>query len=110
MLDGTPALIQKRNPAFLRGGEYSATLSGETTGLDNYPISGTLWENMVTKRQLGIFLSAIAVLVLLWTGVTDRIGMGEWGGFGPLQQIGLGGALLLLIVGLILIRIGNRPV
>jgi hypothetical protein len=65
--------------------------------------------NMVTKRQLGIFLSAIAGLILLWIGVIDRIGMGEWGGFGPLQRIGLGGGLLLLAIGLILIRIGNRP-
>jgi|GEM_PF-530328 len=65
--------------------------------------------NMVTKRQLGIFLSTIAALLLFWISVIDRIGMGEWGGFGPLQRIGLGGGLLLLAVGLILIRIGNRP-
>ncbi|MGB9776459.1 MAG: hypothetical protein ACPLYD_07465 [Anaerolineae bacterium] len=64
---------------------------------------------MVTKRQLGIFLSVIAAMTLLWIGVIDRIGMGEWGGFGPLQRIGLGGGLLMLVVGLILIRIGNRP-
>lgn len=64
---------------------------------------------MVTKRQLGIFLSLVAALVLFWIGVIDRIGIGEWGGFGPLQRIGLAGGLLLLVVGLILIRIGNRP-
>lgn len=64
---------------------------------------------MVTKRQLGLFLSAIAGLILLWISLIDRIGMGEWGGFGPLQRIGLGGGLILLVVGLILIRIGNRP-
>lgn len=64
---------------------------------------------MVTKRQLGIFLSAVAALVLLWILVIDRIGMGEWSGFGPLQRIGLSAAILLLAVGLILIRIGNRP-
>ncbi len=64
---------------------------------------------MVTKRQLGIFLTVVAALALLWIGVIDRIGMGEWGGFGPLQRIGLFGAAAVLAVGLILIRIGNRP-
>ncbi|MCS7178418.1 MAG: hypothetical protein RML46_04805 [Anaerolineae bacterium] len=64
---------------------------------------------MVTKRQLGIVLSGVAALVLLGIVAIDRMGIGEWGGFGPLQRIGLGSGLLLLVVGLILIRIGNRP-
>lgn len=64
---------------------------------------------VVTKRQLGVFLTIVGVAVAGGTVAVDWVGVGEWGGFGPLQWIGLCGGVVLLLVGLILIRLGNRP-
>ncbi len=64
---------------------------------------------MVTKRQLGIVIIAINLLVVLGIVVVDLIGAGKWGGFGPLQRIGIGLSLAGLVAGFILVRLGNRP-
>ena len=64
---------------------------------------------MVTKRQLGIVVVALSLLVVFGTIGVDLIGAGQWGGFGPLQRIGAGIGIASLTVGLILIRLGNRP-
>lgn len=64
---------------------------------------------MVTKRQLGIIVIALAVLAIVGIVGVDLLGAGRWSGFGPLQQMGLGLGVLAVIVGLILIRLGNRP-
>ncbi len=64
---------------------------------------------MVTKRQLGIFVGSVGLLVMAGTIGIDLVGVGEWGGFGPLQWIGIGMGLIGLAVGLILFRLGNRP-
>lgn len=64
---------------------------------------------MVTKRQLGFFLLAVALVLALGVLAVDWVGMGEWGGFGPLQQLGVGTGAVLLAVALILIRLGDRP-
>lgn len=64
---------------------------------------------MVTKRQLGIFLVVVASAAAGAILVIDRLGAGEWSGFGPLQRIGLAAGLLVLATGLILISRGDRP-
>lgn len=64
---------------------------------------------MVTKRQLGIFVIALGFLVAVSTTAVDFVGAGQWGGFGPLQQIGISLGLATTVVGLILVRLGNRP-
>jgi hypothetical protein len=64
---------------------------------------------MVTKRQLGIVVIALGLLVALGTIAVDFIGAGQWGGFGPLQRIVIGLGSASIAVGLILIRLGNRP-
>jgi hypothetical protein len=64
---------------------------------------------MVTKRQLGIVVVALSLLVMLGTIVVDFAGAGKWSGFGPLQRIGIGIGLAAIIVGSILIRLGDRP-
>jgi len=48
-------------------------------------------------------------LVLLGTVGVDLVGAGKWGGFGPLQWVGIGAGLASLAVGLILVCLGNRP-
>jgi hypothetical protein len=64
---------------------------------------------MVTKRQLGIVVILIALLGGAGVIGVDIVGAGEWGGFGPLQQIGVGLGGVGVIVGVILILLGNRP-
>lgn len=64
---------------------------------------------MVTKRQLGLAIVALGVLVVLGVIAVDFIGAGRWGGFGPLQRIGIGLGGVAIAVGCILIRLGDRP-
>jgi hypothetical protein len=64
---------------------------------------------MVTKRQLGIFVVAISVLGTISILAVDVLGAGEWSGFGPLQRMGIGLGIGAVMVGLILIRLGDRP-
>lgn len=64
---------------------------------------------MVTKRQLGIIVIAFGSLVLLGVTAVDLVGAGKWGGFGPLQSIGIGLGATAIAVGCILVRLGHRP-
>jgi hypothetical protein len=63
----------------------------------------------VTKRQLGIFVAIVGAVGSVAIVAVDRLGAGEWSGFGPLQQIALGLGIALLIIGLLLVRVGDRP-
>ena len=63
----------------------------------------------VTKRQLGIVIAIVGVAGSVAIVAVDRLGAGEWSGFGPLQQIALGLGIALLAIGLLLIRVGDRP-
>ena len=64
---------------------------------------------MITKRQLGIIVIALSLLAIFGVTAVDFIGAGKWGGFGPLQRIGIGLGVAAIAVGLILIRLGNHP-
>lgn len=64
---------------------------------------------MVTKRQLGLFVIAISVIGITGVMAVDVLGAGQWGGFGPLQRLAIGLGLGGAIIGLILIRLGDRP-
>ncbi len=64
---------------------------------------------MITKRQLGIFVIALGVLVVCGVVSVDVLQAGQWGGFGPLQRLGLALSVLAIVVGLLLYRLGDRP-
>ncbi len=64
---------------------------------------------MITKRQLGIALALASLAMVIGVVAADRVGAGEWSGFGPLQGLGLGAAAVLLLVSVGLILRGNRP-
>jgi hypothetical protein len=65
--------------------------------------------SMVTKQQLGIFVIAIGVIGVLGTVAVDALGAGRWGGLGPLQRLGIALGFAAVVVGLILVRLGDRP-
>jgi hypothetical protein len=64
---------------------------------------------MVTKRQLGVGISAIGLLFALGIFAVDLLGAGNEAGIGPLQRLALLVASALFILGLTLIPLGNRP-
>lgn len=64
---------------------------------------------VVTKRQLGIALIIIGLLAILGGVVVDLTGAGRWSGLGPLQQVGIGLSLAAIVVGGILVQLGDRP-
>jgi hypothetical protein len=64
---------------------------------------------MITKRQLGIIVILVTLLGVAGIIGVDVVGAGEWSGFGPLQQMGIGIGVGGIIVGAILILLGDRP-
>jgi hypothetical protein len=64
---------------------------------------------MVTKRQLGIGLSAIGALIFMGTILVDLVGAGNFSGIGPYQRLALIGSGLTFLVGLTLLPLGDKP-
>ncbi len=64
---------------------------------------------MVTKRQLGIGIITLGVLASLGVTAVDLFGAGQWSGFGPVQWMGIGLGIATIVVGSILVCLGNRP-
>jgi hypothetical protein len=63
----------------------------------------------LTKRQVGwLFVLAGIALALAAIGA-DLLKTGRFEGLGPLQLQGLGGGVLLLLFGLSLFPLGQRP-
>ena len=63
----------------------------------------------MTKKQLGvgfILLGLTAAVALL---TVDLLDAGNFQGIGPAQRLALAGAGVLILVGLSLIPLGNRP-
>lgn len=64
---------------------------------------------MVTKRQLGLLVIVVSLVGIAGIIAVDIFGAGRWDGFGPLQRMGVGLALSAVMVGFILVRLGDRP-
>ena len=63
---------------------------------------------MITKRQLGLGLIVLGLLVIAVVFAANLIGARD-AGFGPFQKIGLAAGAGLILAALLLIRIGDRP-
>ena len=63
---------------------------------------------MITKRQLGYLFILMGALVITGAVVANFIS-GRDAGFGPLQFIGLGGGVVIIVMAIPLLRLGNRP-
>jgi hypothetical protein len=64
---------------------------------------------MITKRQLGFIFIALGVVALAALFVMDWLGASGYRGIGPAQAAGLVGIGLLILVGLTLLPLGDRP-
>ncbi|MCB8943275.1 MAG: hypothetical protein H6658_05930 [Ardenticatenaceae bacterium] len=64
---------------------------------------------MVTKKQLGIGFILLGLLAIVGSFVVDWLGAGEFQGVGPAQRLALMGAGLVIVVGLTLLPLGDRP-
>jgi hypothetical protein len=63
----------------------------------------------LTKRHLGALLVIGGVAAIAAILAIDILDVGREGGIGPAQRIALGGAALLVLVGLTLIPLGKQP-
>lgn len=64
---------------------------------------------MITKRQLGLILAGLGGTAVLLILAVDVLGAGEFQGIGPAQRVALALAGVVLVLGLSLIPLGNRP-
>jgi hypothetical protein len=64
---------------------------------------------MITKRQLGYGFTAVGLALALGPFLLDLVRASAYGGIGPAQQLALQIGLALLLLGLSLIPLGNKP-
>jgi hypothetical protein len=63
----------------------------------------------LSKRVLGGLLIAIGILGFAGVYGIDLLDAGRQGGIGPVQQIALGGSVILVVIGLTLLPLGRQP-
>lgn len=63
----------------------------------------------MTKRQLGLIFITLGTAAVIALFAADFMGASRFGGIGPMQRIALAGAVLLILVGISLIPLGQRP-
>jgi hypothetical protein len=64
---------------------------------------------MITKRQLGIAFIALGTAALLAVLAVELLEVGRHRGIGPMQQMALTAAGLVILVGFSLWPLGDRP-
>lgn len=63
----------------------------------------------MTKRQLGLLFIALGLAAIIALFAADFAGASNFGGIGPIQGIAIGGGILLILVGISLLPLGQRP-
>ncbi len=63
----------------------------------------------MTKRQLGLGFVALGVTAVIGIIGVDLIGAGNFQGIGPAQKLALMAAGVVVLVGLSLLPMGDRP-
>jgi hypothetical protein len=63
----------------------------------------------MTKRQLGLLIIALGVLAIIGSFVNDLIGAGDFQGIGPTQRLAILGAVGVILLGVSLLPLGDRP-
>ena len=68
-----------------------------------------MMEGMISKRQLGIGFILLGLLAIVSSFAIDLVGAGNFQGIGPAQRLALLGAGLVILVGLTLLPLGDKP-
>ena len=63
----------------------------------------------MSKRQLGILFIAVGVLAIVGMFGMDLVGAGQFNGIGPAQQKGMMVSSVVILLGLTLVPLGDRP-
>ena len=63
----------------------------------------------MTKRQLGYLFIAIGAAGIIGLFGIDLVGAGQFNGIGPTQRLGLLAAGAIILVGLTLLPLGDKP-
>ncbi len=63
----------------------------------------------MTKRQLGYTLIALGLLAVLGSFANDMLGGGNFQGIGPTQRLALLGAGAVILLGVSLWPLGDKP-
>lgn len=63
----------------------------------------------MTKRQLGILFIALGSLGIVGLLGIDLLGAGQFNGIGPTQRLGLLAAGAVILVGVTLLPLGDKP-
>ena len=64
---------------------------------------------MITKRMLGIAIVLFGMCVTFGTLAVDLVGAGKWTGLGPAQQLAITAGIVLVIMGVFLVPLGDKP-
>jgi hypothetical protein len=63
----------------------------------------------MTKRQLAFLLIALGLLAIVGSFVNDFLGTGSFQGIGPTQRLAILGAVAVILLGVSLLPLGDRP-
>ncbi len=68
-----------------------------------------LHDRPLSKRQVGWLTLSLGAVLVLAALSADLVGAGRFGGLGPVQRQALAAGGLLVVFGLSLLPLGNRP-
>lgn len=64
---------------------------------------------MITKRQLGLGFIALGSTAIVLLFLRDLLGASQFQGIGPMQKAALVGAGIVIVVGITLLPLGDKP-
>jgi hypothetical protein len=64
---------------------------------------------MITKKQLGIGFILLGIAAIIGTFVVDLLGAGQFQGVGPAQKLALAADGLVILIGVSLLPLGDKP-